>query len=50
MQQGSETDYIAAVTALDKLIQKQKPLTSTALRSHVVALYTADDVNPLRFC
>lgn len=34
---------------MEKLVNKIKPNTSSALRSTIAALYTADDDNPLRF-
>lgn len=45
-----ESDPIhKAVSVLEKLIAKVKPLTSTSMKSAVVALYTADTLGKLRY-
>lgn len=40
MNQSSTLDQ--AINALDELIKKSKPQTSTTMKSAVVALFTAD--------
>ena len=35
--------------AFEKLLNKIKPPTSTSEKSSIVALYTTDDENPMRF-
>jgi len=39
----------AAIPTLEKLLTKIKPQTSTAMKSTIVALYTADPQGRLRF-
>ena len=45
--QGNPLD--SAIDAMEKLIQKSKPETSTTMKSSVVALYTADIEGVLRY-
>lgn len=49
MLKKEEQDYTQSVLALEKLLNKLKPSTSTSERSAIVALYTTDDDSPLRF-
>ena len=49
MQKNESNTFNEAVLALEKLVIKQKPLTSTALKSFIIALFTADNENPLRY-
>lgn len=45
-----QVDFLQmAVTSLEKMMVKIKPLTSTAMKSAVVALYTADPQGKLRY-
>ncbi len=42
MQNTSTSTFDEATVALQCLIKKSKPVTSTTMKSAVVALYTAD--------
>lgn len=49
MNAKEEDTFVQAVMGMEKLIAKSKDHKSTALKSFIVAFYTADDQNPLRF-